>query len=462
MKQLHHEEIANALHKAREKAVTLGQSVLLTVVKEVEHRDPLLFYSLGKKETNRFFLYNELEKESVTGIGLCKCFKGNNEQRFNQIEQESRSFLQKGETVLVSGENKIKPFVFGGFSFDERESELWKGLDGATFILPKFAYVHRKQHSYLMMNYLVETTTKIEDVLTPFYELEEEFNGTHTLAFMDCIIEDEREVAKEQWLQSVEQMIQHIKDGKVKKVVAARELIVSTASSIDSLAILRQLQIQQPNSFIFAFQQGERCFVGATPERLMKVDNFHFSTMALAGTIKRGENEEKEEQYIEELLNDTKNLEEHQIVVDMILNELTNVAEKVSYGNKPTILKTPFLSHLYTPIYGQLKKGMTVFQLIPLLHPTPALGGFPKQDALEIIKTYEPLERGWYGAPIGWLDVDGNGDFVVAIRSALLVDKEAHLFAGCGIVEKSIPELELQETSLKFTPMLKALKGRGK
>jgi menaquinone-specific isochorismate synthase len=117
------------------------------------------------------------------------------------------------------------------------------------------------------------------------------------------------------------------------------------------------------------------------------------------------------------------------------------------------------LLHLYTPVRGFAKEGHSILSMVERLHPTPALGGFPKEKAIEKIRELEPMQRGWYAAPIGWLDHEDNGEFVVAIRSGLVEGHKAALFAGCGIVEESNPKTEYLETKIKLKPMLSALGG---
>ena len=125
--------------------------------------------------------------------------------------------------------------------------------------------------------------------------------------------------------------------------------------------------------------------------------------------------------------------------------------------DEPEVLQLSNIQHLYTPIEGTLRKANGVLPILEVLHPTPALGGVPRKEAMEFIRESEPVPRGWYAAPIGWIDCDLDGAFNVAIRSAVSQDNRVWLYSGAGIVGKSIPEKEWDETSLKFKPMLNAL-----
>ncbi|MED2930573.1 isochorismate synthase, partial [Bacillus swezeyi] len=179
----------------------------------------------------------------------------------------------------------------------------------------------------------------------------------------------------------------------------------------------------------------------------------------LAGSIKRGENEQEDRMLGLELLNDEKNLIEHNIVVNMIFKAFLSNCSHVKKPDKPGLYKTKNVQHLYTPVVGKMNEESSLFHLIEQLHPTPALGGAPQHKAVEVIRNIEPLSRGWYAAPAGWIDMRGNGEFAVAIRSGLIESKEARLFAGCGIVADSDPALEYEETQMKLKPMLSALGG---
>ncbi|RIN20501.1 isochorismate synthase, partial [Staphylococcus warneri] len=174
------------------------------------------------------------------------------------------------------------------------------------------------------------------------------------------------------------------------------------------------------------------------------------------GTIKRSQNEQEDEENLQAFLNDKKNLNEHQIVVESILNDIQPYVEDVYYNETPNILKNDHLYHLFTKIQGNLKE-QSYIGLIDRMHPTPALGGYPKDEALEFIEQKEFGTRGLYGSPVGYIDVYDDCEFIVAIRSMLIKGDQATLFAGCGIVKDSDPDSEIAETAVKFSPMMNAL-----
>jgi menaquinone-specific isochorismate synthase len=267
------------------------------------------------------------------------------------------------------------------------------------------------------------------------------------------------EVDGEQWKHVVEKVVNNL-TGALKKVVLARECRLVFKEEIQTEFVLDQLLSEQSNSYIFALEAGDNCFIGASPERLVKKTGNKVLSTCLAGSIPRGENERKDQLLGEKLLADEKNRTEHQYVVHMIQSALEMVCEKVDIPTAPSLMKMRDIQHLYTPVKGILKETESLIELIRLLHPTPALGGFPKDLAVEKIREEEQLDRGLYGAPLGWMDYRGNGEFAVSIRSGLIQKNEASIFAGCGIVANSNVESEYKETAMKFRPMQKALGGK--
>src|SRR5699024_5457512 len=165
--------------------------------------------------------------------------------------------------------------------------------------------------------------------------------------------------------------------------------------------VLQILLKIQANSFVFAFEKGEDCIVGATPERLIKLKNNQLLSTCLAGTAPRGKTEKEDLEIAEQLFYDEKNREEHDYVVQMIRGSIEKYCDNVQIPNEPIIYPLKNLQHLYTPVTATLKDGESIFDIIEHLHPTPALGGVPKEKSLAFIRDHELLDRGWYGSPIG-------------------------------------------------------------
>jgi menaquinone-specific isochorismate synthase len=210
-------------------------------------------------------------------------------------------------------------------------------------------------------------------------------------------------------------------------------------------------------SYFVGFGNGKH-LIGSTPEILASFKPNYILTEALAGTMKRGKTASEDAMYEQKLLDSAKDREEHQYVVDAIRQQLSRFVHQVDVAKVPTIKKLNNVQHLYTPITAWKDKPVHTMSVIHAMHPTPAVGGSPNGKAVKYIKQFEEFDRGWYAAPVGWMNLSDEAEFHVAIRSALVQDNEAFLFAGCGIVAESDAELEWKEANLKLIPMLTALK----
>ena len=183
------------------------------------------------------------------------------------------------------------------------------------------------------------------------------------------------------------------------------------------------------------------------------------STVALAGSTRRSSDPAVDDHLGERLRRSDKDRREHRIVAERIVRRLRPYAVWVQTGPEPEIVKVANIQHLATPVIAQLAEPRSAIELAGMLHPTPAVGGEPWPGAAVALKELEGLDRGWYAGPIGWTSASGDGEFCVALRCALLCDRVARLYAGCGIVRNSQPASELAETEVKLQALLPLLAG---
>ena len=200
-------------------------------------------------------------------------------------------------------------------------------------------------------------------------------------------------------------------------------------------------------------------FLGATPERLVRTVGRSFETVAIAGSAARGADPADDARLAAALLASEKDREEHAVVVDTLRSNLSPIVESLHVAEAPAILPLHHVQHLVTPITGTLRDEAGLLALGGQLHPTPAVGGAPRDVALDLIAEHEGFDRGWYAGPIGWLGADGDGELMVALRCGLVAGRDATLFAGCGIVADSDPAREWDESRLKLRTMTTALGG---
>lgn len=258
------------------------------------------------------------------------------------------------------------------------------------------------------------------------------------------------------WRNLVTSAINEIRQGAFEKVVLARRVAVQADHSFELGRTLRHLIASCPDTTVFATHIYGRCFLGATPEYLVQVTAGTVRALALAGSAPRGGSLAEDAELERHLLSSAKDNHEHEVVTRSLAQVLSDHCVDVRLEAGSKILKLSHVQHLSTRLSARLV-GSGLLQLVAALHPTPALGGHPREEALRWLDANEPLDRGWYAAPVGWVDMEGEGEFAVGIRSALVSGGTALLYAGCGVVADSDPAAEYRETQIKLQSMLVAL-----
>lgn len=252
------------------------------------------------------------------------------------------------------------------------------------------------------------------------------------------------------WLDEVAAAIEAIDEGRLSKVVLARDEIVWSKSGFSERTIALRLTQAFPQCYTFVCDG----LVGATPELLVRRQGRSVESLVLAGSARRGRDPEDDAAEAARLLGSPKERSEHSLAVDSVSDALKGVCTGISTESHPQILQLANVQHLATKMTAELvDPEVSVLELVDVLHPTAAVGGVPRDAALAVIKRAEGSLRGRYGGPVGWVDADGNGEWGIGLRCALLSGDRAQLFAGAGIVAGSLPEDELEETRLKFRAM---------
>ncbi len=260
---------------------------------------------------------------------------------------------------------------------------------------------------------------------------------------------------------AVARAVGRINAGEFKKIVLAREIEVRSTQPWDIPDVLHRLADRFPACFIFGIGRHDSSMIGASPELLLRREGQRVETVALAGSTRRSDDPSVDEHLASELLASAKDRREHDLVVQRICRTLEPHALWVTAPSEPQVATVANVHHLATPIRAQLDGRARLLDLVDALHPTPAVGGEPAGDALRAIPELEGMDRGWYAAPIGWIDRAGDGEFFVGLRSGVIHGQRARLFAGVGIVADSVPTSELAETELKLGAVLSALRPAG-
>lgn len=394
--------------------------------------------------------------------------------RFESIAQEANDLFERSTLLPAEWvgnyspvedliDHLARPRFFGGFAFQEDfvPDNTWSVFRPAQFILPHYQFVQLGDRAFLTINALVSGD---EDFSSCYRGLSEALLARMSLILSpddgsNSLADVHYPMTAGQWAEMIDRATRSIRTGELDKVVLARVCEVRTEKPIDATATLEYLQQNYGDCYRFIFEPvAHHAFFGATPELLARKTGADITTMALAGSIARGQCPDEDAALGRRLLSSVKNRHEHQLVVDTIKGNLLSSVTDLDIPGDPGLLRLKNIQHLLTPINGRLRDPATsVLSLVGQLHPTPAMGGVPAGVALTRLKEVEPVPRGWYAAPIGWFDAQHDGEFAVAIRSAVTQHARAWLYAGAGIVGDSDADQEWNETALKFRPMLGAL-----
>jgi isochorismate synthase len=351
------------------------------------------------------------------------------------------------------------PLAFAGFAFDplQADAERWQCFPDGLAVLPRLLFTRRGAVTSLTLNSFAGAG---DDPAALARGLERELDAALapaprvSPATAAAIAAGD---ARRAWLDNVADLTRRIAAGEADKVVLARrlELIADAPFGIDTVA--GRLRRRFPAATIFAARIGEDVFMGATPETLVRLEGATVETDCLAGSYPRGRTAEEDDVLGHTLLADEKERREHAIVVKALSDCLRPLCRDIDVPATPLLRRTATVQHLHTPVRGMTERRRHILELVARLHPTPATSGWPLQRSLCLIRGHESFARGWYAGPIGWFTADGDGEFAVALRSALLQGRRASLYAGCGIVSGSDPEREYEESAIKLETMLWAL-----
>jgi menaquinone-specific isochorismate synthase len=408
---------------------------------------------------------------TLVGIGCARELRGHGVDRWAQIVGAARGLQAAG--AVIAGEpaplaalGSARPRLIGGAAFAPGAADRapWLGFGDAWFMLPRWTYVRDGARAHLVLAVDARDAThaaRWHDELALHCAAFAARTAQHAAPAAPALVELQRASADE-WRAQVVDITDAIAAGACSKIVAARTATIALAGAVRAADLLTALDHRHGDCVRVMIQPpGAGALIAATPERLVRRDGELVSCDALAGTRALPPDPAAARDRIAaeagaELLSSTKDRREHALVVEAIHAALAGCAD-VEAPAVPELRALRHVVHLHTPFRARLREPRHVLELAAGLHPTPAVGGTPRDVAVDWIRSREPVARGWYAAPVGWFDLDGNGELAVAIRSGVIAGNRAHLWAGAGIVAGSDPDRELAETELKLRPMLGAL-----
>lgn len=331
--------------------------------------------------------------------------------------------------------------LYGGMRFGDScpNDTTWQGFPNSCFWLPEIE-ISQEGDEARIVHYSLNAP-KIENL--------------EKLSFPTYSLIDRRETPDlASWQKSVSAVLESISARQMDKLVLARKTTLQFEQVLSPWPLLSHLSKKTKHTTLFAFQLSSAlCFLGATPEKLFKREGNQFHADAVAATRPRGKTPEEDLQFEKDLLTNAKEQREFYIVKEYLDSILFPLCSAMQWEEKDRVLKGSHVQHLFNRLSAELKPSISDADLIRALHPTPALGGYPREESLKFIKQIEPFDRGWYGAPVG---VVGNQStsLYVAIRSALVRGSSLNLFAGTGLVPGSVAEREWEELEQKIRPFI--------
>jgi isochorismate synthase len=457
---------AGLAERIRDLAAGAAPGTMLAVTLAAPSIDPIALYAAAVEGDLEAALWlRPAEGTALVGIGRAWAVEAKGAGRFREAESAWRRLVADARidtTPAVSG----GPTLLGAMGFTGRppaDDDPWGPFGPSSLVLPELLLAVARDG--------VSLTAAVTAGGRPARELERLWdrlaaravaltpapNGIVAMPVVAPLRVAEELPTHDHFRRLVGMFAGAVGRGRIDKVVLARRVDMRSPLELDVPNALRRLVASAPESTTYAFRRAGRTFLGATPERLVRTEGRTFRTVAVAGTIRRGQDAAEDARLAQDLLDSEKDREEHAIVVASIRDLLRPVADTLEIAPEPGIMTLRFVQHLVTEISGTTREDQGLLALGERLHPTPAVGGEPREQALAMIDEHEGYDRGWYASPIGWLGADGDGELCVALRCGIVDRTRATLFAGCGIVADSDPDKEWEESRIKLRAVVSAL-----
>ena len=446
---------------------------ILSFVRKIPEVDLLaVLQKFAPQDTLRFYWENSSKHEAMVAWGITKSLVVNSRDRFsktqNFVQNCFKQVIQEGDTNLVGSEARI----CCSFSFFSQEEANYNNSviannshPAATIFLPRFQITKNNKNYFLVTNFPLAKTERLKQIKNQLHNKIKTIDWSKYTKFSSPkkspIDWNERGLFSPQnsqyFISTVRSALDSIAKNELNKIAIAHAVDIQSQHPFSITDSLSNLRDRHPDCYIFAMGNDRgQDFIGASPERLVSVQNRQLVTDALAGSAPRGKSTSEDVQWANILLKNRKEKREHYAVSDFIIERLRNMGLK-PYQLPLQLLQLSNIQHLWTPIYAHLPKEIKPLEIVAQLHPTPAVAGVPHQIVCEKILHYERFDRALYAAPLGWIDNRDNCEFIVGIRSALIEQNRARLYAGAGIVSGSNPDKEFIEIQLKLQSLLKAL-----
>jgi len=457
------EALRSFLRECQAAAVRDRHAKLVSISLAVDALDPLaVLESIFEPAEPHFYAERPAIETAIAGAEIAAAYEARGADRFANVQRWAADVIQHTVAVGDVGAPFGGPHFFAAFTFRD-EIEHGDPFPAAYMFVPRWQVALAGTTTTAVANLLVTAEADLDALAMRVWRAHQKFRsfGFHEAAVNDVPehrppVFTTREAGD--YRAAVGRALQLIAEGEFKKIVLARAQDLTADQALHPLRMLNGLRQRFPDCYSFSFAAGRGpSFIGASPERLVRVSQGKLETEALAGSIRRGATASEDAALASALSRSDKDLREHREVLDDIVARLAPLGIRPDFPPQPQIRRLANVQHLDTPVRAALPETVHVLDVLAAMHPTPAVGGSPRDAAITRIRELEGFPRGLYAGALGWLNARGGGEFFVGIRSALVQGSSARVFAGAGIVAGSTPEKEFAETELKFKAMLDAL-----
>ena len=452
-------EISHFLSDCQQQAIATHQPKLASLSIPIDPIKPWeALAALGNSAQHHFY-YDRPDQSSLVGIAVAIDFWSEGKERFAQAQD----FIQQWRSQVIFQDLSSKPsqraklhFLCSSTFFEQTTTN----FRPIHVFVPQVQIATNPLTSTVTFNYLISARTDLQSTESEISKQLEQLKAAPPLPSIRQ--EQQRQIERDvnEFDRTVAAVLNHIGKSGLRKVVLADVMDVVAHQPFNSARSLQTLRQNHPDCTVFSVSNHRgQSFIGASPEHLLSIQDNRLTTDALAGSAPRGISLSIDTQLAQTLLSSQKERYEHKVVVDFLLAQLRSLGLNPQSATTPQIMRLFHIQHLHTPISATLNNHpLSPLEILAKLHPTPAVAGSPTQPASQLIQQFETFDRGPYAAPLGWIDTEGNSEFIVGIRSALIDGCKARLYAGAGIVSGSEPAKELAEIKLKLQSLLNALR----
>ncbi|MEC8421188.1 MAG: isochorismate synthase [Verrucomicrobiota bacterium] len=439
------------------------QSHFLSVTIETDYSDPLaILEEIHQVDTPICYLEKPANEFSIAAGDYLTVARFSGVNRFH--EARAWADLTLNNTV-VAGDHKIPgtgPTLFLTATF-ENDSVNPDNPPPLEIFLPRWQVVRKEGFNFLTLNIEIQPQSSTEYIVGEFEAHISKIRGLRydsSNALDPKSVKVSKPTENYDYEEGVIKALDEIKKQNLSKIVLSRQLTFPTDSMLPTFSIAHGLREKFSDCHTFCISQPNRgLMVGATPETLLRTSGNSFETEALAGSAPRGVSAGKDALWGKTLLGREKEILEHNLVIQSIVRRLSSIGINNCKEGKPRLLRLANLQHAKTPLRVSPVNDIHPFEVLSALHPTPAMGGTPREVALPLVNKIEKVSRGWYSGITGWIDNRGRGEFVVPIRCGKIASNKLTLYAGAGLVEGSIAKQEKKETDWKLQAMLEVITG---